>query len=892
MIEPGSTLAHYEIISALGKGGMGEVWRARDQKLGREVAIKTLPEEFAKDEERLARFEREAKLLASLNHPNIAGIYGLEEDKGSRFLVLELVEGETLADRIQRGPIPVEESLVLALQTAEALDAAHEKGVIHRDLKPANIKVTPDGQVKVLDFGLAKVLPAREADADVSNSPTLTMAATQEGLILGTAAYMSPEQARGRKVDKRTDIWAFGCVLYEMLTGRQAFQGEDLTEVLASVIKTHADLDLLPAGIHPAATKILKRCLERDVKKRVRDIGDVRFELEQLSSDPDGASLRPVSGEIQTLGHRRLPWVVAFLLSVFVAAVATWSQRPAPEASLLVTRFDYELSGTQQFRNVGQGLTAISPDGRQVAYNTTDGFYLLSLDQGEGRLIPGTEGNIAYPMFSPDGQWLAYWSIGDRQLQKIPVGGGSPRVVADIESQFLYDASWAPDDRILFANAPSRSVMWISGNGGSPQTLFQLGPEVEGFPVAPQMLPDRDSVLFTLAGNDESRIAVLSIESGRHRVLFVGDWARYLSSGHLIYGIGGSVFSVPFESTTTDVAGGVPVLQNVRDVSFSDSGTLAYVTGAPADRILGLADRSGTVELLDLPPNQYLNPRLSPSGDKLAVQTIEEGSSTIWIYDLFAGRAIRRLTQEGENTRPIWSRDGAQVTFASRRGGRWGIYRRSADGSGAAERLAVLEEGDGEPWLGSWSSDGGTLSFTRARGFERSVWTLSPESAGLQLFADAANGFPRGSAISPDGRWLAYFSEEEDGENNNVYVQPFPATGEKYKVSEAGGTFPLWSRDRSELFYRRALSEFDDFPRLIAIDVETEDGFSWGTERPIPIEGFAVFNGYRDYDIMPDGEQFVMIFPAAQGDSSDSGPDRINIVMNWFEELKQRVPVQ
>ena len=250
------------------------------------------------------------------------------------------------------------------------------------------------------------------------------------------------------------------------------------------------------------------------------------------------------------------------------------------------------------------------------------------------------------------------------------------------------------------------------------------------------------------------------------------------------------------------------------------------------------------------------------------------------------------MKQEGENTRPIWSRDGAQVTFASRRGGRWGIYRRSADGSGAAERLAVLEEGDGEPWLGSWSSDGGTLSFTRARGFERSVWTLSPESAGLQLFADAANGFPRGSAISPDGRWLAYFSEEEDGENNNVYVQPFPATGEKYKVSEAGGTFPLWSRDRSELFYRRALSEFDDFPRLIAIDVETEDGFSWGTERPIPIEGFAVFNGYRDYDIMPDGEQFVMIFPAAQGDSSDSGPDRINIVMNWFEELKQRVPVQ
>ena len=386
----GRTLAHYEITAPLGKGGMGEVWRARDSKLGREVAIKTLPEEFARDGDRLARFEREAKLLASLNHPNIAAIHGFEEDKGTHFLVMELVEGETLADQIKRGAIPVEESLKLALQIAEALEAAHEKGVIHRDLKPANIKVTPDGKVKVLDFGLAKAFAGDAADAAVSNSPTLSMAATGQGVILGTAAYMSPEQTRGREVDKRTDIWAFGCVLYEMLTGRSAFEGEDVTEILASVIKTGANLELLPANIHPALTRVLGRCMEKDTKKRFRDIGDVQFELEQVSADPSGVLARTVPELVQTTRQSTLPWVGAFVLGAIVTGLAVWVfDQPDTAPPVRLTAVHPGGGG------VGNDVDAdviLSPDGSRMLYLTgtsTRGsqLYVRDFNDPEPRLL-------------------------------------------------------------------------------------------------------------------------------------------------------------------------------------------------------------------------------------------------------------------------------------------------------------------------------------------------------------------------------------------------------------------------------------------------------------------------------------------------------------------------
>jgi eukaryotic-like serine/threonine-protein kinase len=433
----GKTLAHYEITSLLGKGGMGEVYQAKDLKLGRDVAIKVLPDQFARDADRVARFQREAKLLASLNHPNIAAIYGLEESGGTNFLVLELVEGDTLADQIKRGPIPVENSLKLALQIAEALEAAHEKGVIHRDLKPANIKVTPDGKAKVLDFGLAKAFAGEQTDLSLSNSPTLSDMATMQGVILGTAAYMSPEQARGKPVDKRTDIWAFGCMLYEMLTGTAAFQGEDVTEILAAVVKSGVDLDLLPANIHPRVREIITRCLQKDLRKRYYDIADVRCDIEQVLADPGGAFVQTIAAtERRSKIRTILPWVAAAVgITAIIVGAAIWTLKPAPPPEpKRVMRFEYELPGDQQFEDLTERAFAVSPDGSQFVYKTDKGLYLRSITDLNARLIPGTGENPQKPFFSPDGQWIGYVSGADGKLKKISLNGGVPVYLTNNDS--------------------------------------------------------------------------------------------------------------------------------------------------------------------------------------------------------------------------------------------------------------------------------------------------------------------------------------------------------------------------------------------------------------------------------------------------------------------------
>jgi hypothetical protein len=442
----GKTLGHYEITSRLGKGGMGEVYQAKDQKLGRNVAIKVLPEEFAKDADRVARFQREAKLLASLNHPNIAAIHGLEESGGTNFLVLELVEGDTLADRIKAGPVSVEESLKLALQIAEALEAAHEKGVIHRDLKPANIKVTPDGKIKVLDFGLAKAFAGEQADLNLSNSPTLSNAATQQGVILGTAAYMSPEQARGKPVDKRTDIWAFGAILFEMLTGQAAFQGEDVTEILAAVVKGGANLDLLPVNLHPRVHETVFRCLQKDLKKRYQDIGDVRFEIEQSLADPGGVFVQPAAAtERQSKWRLTFPFIAAAVfMAALITGLAVWKLKPTPPLEpRQVTRFYYEMPKDQRFVGADERVLAVSPDGSQFIYATNEGLCLRSIDKLEARPIPGTDGNAERPFFSPDGKWVGYWSRSDNQLKRIAISGGAPAPIASIDSNGFF--SWGAD---------------------------------------------------------------------------------------------------------------------------------------------------------------------------------------------------------------------------------------------------------------------------------------------------------------------------------------------------------------------------------------------------------------------------------------------------------------
>ena len=898
----GKTLIHYEVTSQLGKGGMGEVWRARDQKLGREVAIKTLPDEFSRDEQRLARFEREAKLLASLNHPNIAGIHGLEEDGGTHFLVLELVEGDTLAERLRDGALPVEESLELALQIAEALEAAHGQGVIHRDLKPANIKVTPEGKVKVLDFGLAKAFAGDASDPHPSHSPTLSMAATGQGMILGTAAYMSPEQAKGREVDRTTDVWAFGCVLYEMLTGRQAFGAPDVSEILAAVIRAEPKWEKLPGDLHPRLREILERCLQKQHGNRYHDIADVRLDIDRVLRDPDGPLIRPAA--VVSGAQSKLPWVAALVLGV-LGGVAGWVLKPAPPLALI--RFDHELPTGQALQPSTRAVAvAFSPDGSRFLYNTIDGFYVRTLGSTDAILLSGTGLDLRNPVFSPDGQWIAYWSGG--QINKIALTGGAP--IALSNSQTPFGISWASDGTILFGT--NAGIMRMSENGGPPDLIVELG----GARVAgPQLLPGGEWVLFSEAGSeswDEGRIVVQSLESGERRVLVEGgSGGRYLPTGHLVYLFEGVLFAIAFDEDRLEVTGGpVPVVagmdrateSGVAQFDVSDEGALAFIAGGAAsvDRILSLVDRNGGLERLDVPPGRYLSPRLSPDGGRLAVQSSEPEGSVIWIFDLAGDSAIQRFTLEGNNYHPIWTPDGERITFSSDRDGTVGIYWKRADGSGVAERLTTAEEGVMH-WPKTWSPDGNTLVFkieTNRTGTlanqnnEMDLWTVSLEADGTEvLFGEPFPALEVAAAFSPDGKWLAYSAGDGPAIDYDVFVEPFPATGERRRVSAEPGIMPVWSPLGDELFYRPLTQSGGQGQTLKGIRVSMDPTFTFSAEQPVPIGQVISFPFYRSFDVMPDGDRFVVVLPDEEQDSGETVRPRIHVVLNWFQELKERVPV-
>ena len=702
-MESGTKLGHYEILSFLGKGGMGEVWCARDTKLGREVAIKTLPEEFAKDANRLARFEREAKLLASLNHPNIAAIHGFEEDNGTHFLVLELVEGDTLADQLKRGAIPVEESLELALQIAEALEAAHEKGVIHRDLKPANIEVTPDGKVKVLDFGLAKALAGDEANLNLSNSPTLSMAATQQGVILGTAAYMSPEQARGESTDKRADIWAFGCVLFEMLTGRQTWRGRTVTDVIAGLVAKEPEWNVLPSSLHPRIRFLLERCLEKEAKDRCQGIAEARVYIQKAMADPNGVAAQRVAAVGGAKPQSKLPWIAAIVLVALISGTGVWLLRPVEPRP--VSRSTYVLPEGREFRVSGGPLTgrpfvAISSDGSKFAYTGTGGLYVRSMDELEDRLIPGTETSLSNPTFSPDGEWLAFWSRG--QLRKIAVVGGAPVPLAD-SSGNPAGINWDEDGAILYETADG--IMRVSSDGGEPELLVPRSGDAAT--AYPQLLPGGNAVLFSAL--PDAQVWVQSLDSEEPKMLFPGRGARYVPTGHLVYLQDNVLFAVPFDVGLLEVTGGhVSLVEGVRpgQYSVSESGSLVWspaIDEAPPESILALVDWTGLVQRLDLPPNLYRSPRLSPDGSQLAVEIQSAAGGAVWIYDLSGATRIRRLTQpqDGRNTRPVWTPDGQRVTFASDRtelghllaNGRWIFWCRTTDNGrgrhGALARILV-----------------------------------------------------------------------------------------------------------------------------------------------------------------------------------------------------------
>jgi serine/threonine-protein kinase len=890
----GKTLGHYSVSALLGKGGMGEVYKAKDQKLGREVAIKILPEEFAKDSDRVARFQREAKLLASLNHPNIAAIYGLEESAGTNFLVLELVEGDTLADRIKAGPIPVEESLKLALQIAEALEAAHEKGVIHRDLKPANIKVTPEGKAKVLDFGLAKAFAGEQEQLNLSNSPTLSNAATQQGVILGTAAYMSPEQARGKPVDKRADIWAFGCVLYEMLTGQAAFQGEDVTEILASVVKAGVNLDLLPANIHPRVREVTTRCLQKEQKKRYGGIGEAHYEIEKVLSDPSGVFVQPVTGaEPRKKLRLSLPWVASIaVLCLAIAGAAVWNLKPSEPRRTV--RFYHDLPEGQQFTALNRLLLAVSPDGTQFVYSTTAGLYLRSLEQTAARLIPGTDQNSQQPVYSPDGKWICYWSAGDNQLKKIAVSGGAPVTLCGTTDPRR--PTWSVEDTIVFGSAGG--IMRVSPNGGTPELLIKA--EADSLADA-QILPGGKAVLFTIGAGDLRKIAVQSLKSGERKELFAGDSARYLPTGHIIYSLRTDLFAIPFDVDKLETrSGSFSMVEGVfrrpspyapSQYAFSDSGMLAYVSGATGDdaikRTLVWVDRKGKEEPLSATPNNYREPRISPDGTKVALTILGGEKQDVWIWDLVR-EAMPRLTFNEGSICALWTPDGKRIAFAKRGAGRASVvYWKAADGTGEEEKLGSAPNRLNLPW--SWSGDGHTLalfevSLSGQMGYDIGTLSMKGNHEWKPLL-NQKHGEVQ-PKISPDGKWIAYASSESG--KLEIYVRPFPEVNKgRWQVSTSGGNTPLWSPSGRELFY---LNE----DAVMRVPVESGPAFNAGKPETLFRGAYVRFSALdgQPWDINPDGKRFLMIKEPAAVASAGGGPSKINIVINWFEELKQRVPVK
>ena len=890
---------------------MGQVFRARDTKLDRDVAIKILPEAFAHDADRLARFTREAKTLASLNHPNIAGIYGLEESGGVSALVMELVEGDDLSQRIAKSAIPIDEALPIAKQIAEALEAAHEQGIIHRDLKPANVKVRPDGTVKVLDFGLAKAFEPGGTSAQATMSPTLSIHATQAGVILGTAAYMSPEQAAGKAVDKRSDLWAFGVVLTEMLTGRQVFAGETVSHVLASVLKDEPDWTTLPPNTPAPIRRLLRRCLVKDRKRRFADAADATLEIDDALTTAGAES--PVRAA--TASRPPIPTVLwalaAGALAAAAAALATSAlMRPAPPPALQTSRFVVTPPAAQAL--AVSGFTrdlAISPDGSHLVYMAGAQAQLMAraIDRLDAQALPGIISASA-PFLSPDGRWIGFFTFGaPSELKKVPIAGGSPVVLCRIKGRAV-GASWGDDDTIVFAtNDPSTGLLRVSARGGEPRVLTTRdaakGEEDHQFP---SVLPGGRGVLFTITaagGNADAQIAVLDLQTGRHTTLIRGaSYADYVQTGHVVYAVAGTLRAVRLDLAALTLRGDpVPVVEQVQTLasgaanfSVSRNGTLVYMqngTGAVtgASRLLVWVTRRGSEEPIPAPARGYFHPRLAPDGTRLAL-AIQDQELDIWTWD-FARRALERMTfGPAQELFPVWTPNGGRLLFFSSRPG-GGIYWQRANVTGVEQ----LTKASSVQAPHSFSPDGTQLVLTEVGSktgrdlFLLRLDGVAPHVAGArqtepllqQPSVNEMNG-----EISPDGRWLAYQSDESN--QDEIYVRPFPLVGDgRWTISTGGGTQPLWAPNGRELFYRHGNS-------LLSVPVETTRTFSAGTPTTVfegpyfsPPAGLAG----RTYDVSRDGQRFLMIKDAPAGDPNAAAAS-IVVVLNWTEELKRLVPTK
>jgi len=899
-LTPGNRLGPYEIVAPLGVGGMGEVYRARDTKLGREVAIKVLPAAVAQDTERLARFKREAQVLASLNHPNIAAIYGLDEADGEQFLVLELVEGEDLAERVKRGRIPLLESIAIARQIAEALAEAHDKGIVHRDLKPANVKLTPDGKVKVLDFGLAKAIVSESSGAGPTSAPTIlptmTSAGTAIGMILGTAAYMSPEQARGKPVDRRTDVWAFGCVLYEMLTGGRAFEGEDVTETLAAIVRGEPDWTRLPLDIPPAVRVLLTRCLIKDRAERVSDMSVVRFLMSDTAKTLSGASAAAVTAEPAAAPRRVAPLVIAAAALAVVATfgLTRWLLPAHATKGDGVAHVSIVLSDGVELGSTSLLPLALSDDGTRVAYvGLHDGknqIYVRTLSEPDAKALEGTEGGDG-PFFSPDGQWIAFFA--GSKLRKIAVGGAALQTLA--VAPFHRGGDWGGDGYIYFAPTNVGGIWRVpEGGGAATEVTRKDSASGEVSHRWPHLVEGTGTLLFgawTGPGTDEHSVATQTIGAAEHHVLVKGgDAPRYAAKlGLLLYTHVGELFSVPWRPPQTDLGRAVPVAtsehpndglgnEGCGNYGVSGEGTLVYLAGGRARNPTRLAwiDRAGKLELAALPERNFENAVISPDGTAAIVQ-IQDGIVALWLYDLRRNTLTPIGNATGSSQAPLWTADGARVVYRGTRHGARNIYWRKVDGSGEEEQLTTKPDVVQTPT--SVSSDGRWLVFNEGGAHEVGgvgVWVmqLDGDRAPRHLFASPAG--ESDGQISPDGKWVAY--QALVSSRQEIYVAPFPGPGPRHQVSTDGGTEPLWSRDGRELFFQNGA-------QLMGVTVSPGAAFSAGPPHLVH-EGrfFRTINGNTSWSVTPDGKRFLRI----QQVEPEQPITHFDLVLNWFSELQQR----
>ena len=917
----GRTLGPYRILAKLGEGGMGEVYRARDSRLNRDVALKVLPEIFALDAERLTRFKREAQLLASLNHPNIATIHGFEEGDSTapgqprlQALVMELVDGPTLADRIAEGSIAIDEALRIARQIAEALEAAHERGVIHRDLKPANIKLTPTGQVKVLDFGLAKLMEQETLASAMSMSPTLSVQATNAGVILGTAAYMSPEQARGKTTDRRTDVWAFGCVLFEMLTGRRAFDtGETVSDAIAAILRSEPDWSALPAETPSSIRTLLRRCLQKDVQKRLPHIGVARIEIEEgpattapLSEPP------PANVGMPPRSTRQLYLVggVGLLTGIALASLA-WLVLRTPPSSTSPVRFSIDLRATDTFAVNGfYRNLAISRDGTRMAYvaNSAGGparqqLMLRVFSEHEATPLANVAG-VGAPFFSPDGQWVAYFTAGgggNGEIKKVSVSGGPPVLICRYSGN-ARGGSWSDDDTIVFATTGlSSGLMSVPAGGGEAKQLTK--PDTtkgERDHVFPSALPRGRGVLFTILSATQAieaaQVAVLDPSTGRWSTLVHGGGdGIYVDTGHIVYGSGGTLRSVRFDLDTRTVVGDpVPVVDDVMTFAttaavfdVARNGTLIYMSGGAqtsAARPIVWVDRQGREQPIDIqPPQAYAYVRLSPDGSRLALDVRNTAEGEIYVWD-FGRRTLTRHTFDPlPDQNPLWSPDGRRLIFNSFRDGLVShVYWQASDVPGGAQPVAAKAK-DGAVSANSVLPDGKGLIVSVDSGNSPDLAILwQDEHRDLQPLLQSESIDSNGE-VSPDGKWLAYQTVLQGG-RQEVFVSPFPNVNEgTWQISNGGGSRPAWTRKGRELVYSGPGG-------MMAVPVETSPTFTPGTPVRLFANNGEWYTGVaaRNYDVTADGERFVIVKIPDTIQNRQSAP--IKVVLNWTQELKQRLP--